>query len=265
MIDFRESTAPTAACVDELRLCEPPPLAPDGRLALFLDFDGTLVEIADRPDEVVVPHELPDLIEALAARLEGRLAIVSGRSLAALDGMFGAIAVAMAGSHGGEFRPAGGNARAKAAPLPPEVVSALDDFARANGGLLVEPKPFSVAIHYRSHPGALEGLLICAEAVASGRGLQVKHGKQVIELVMPGSDKGAAVARFMEEPVFAGAKPVFVGDDVTDEDAFHAVARMGGAGVLVGDQRPTAALWRLPDVAAVHAWLSAMLRTEMGG
>jgi len=228
--------------------------------ALFLDFDGTLVEIADHPDHVVVPPLLAETIAALSRALGGRLAIVTGRSIAALEALMGPVEVAVAGSHGGEFRPrAGAPVEPLADPLPGEIVAAFEDFAAANGGLLVEPKPFSVAIHYRRHPEALEGLLTCAEGLASAGGLAMKHGKQVIELAMPGSDKGTAAARFMTLPAFSGATPLFLGDDVTDEDAFHAVRDLGGKGVLVGPMRPTAAAARLPGVGAVHAWLAAAL------
>ncbi|SFG47872.1 trehalose 6-phosphatase [Novosphingobium sp. CF614] len=241
-------------------LPQPPPLRVTPRTALFLDFDGTLVEIADHPDDVVVARALPMLIDALSRRLEGRLAIVSGRSLAALDALLGPVKVAMAGSHGGEFRPSGDDGvLALADPLPPDVVTELARFAKANGGLLVEPKPFSVAVHYRRHRHALEGLLTCAGEIATRRGLTVKHGKQVIELAMPGSDKGNAVARFMALAGFSGSVPLFLGDDMTDEDAFHAVAASGGDGVLVGAMRPTAARWRLEGVAAVHEWLASAL------
>lgn len=261
MSDPSDSLSLAEHGADRPGLPPPPPLCLAGRTALFLDFDGTLVEIADRPDEVIVPDTVPRLIETLARRLEGRLALVSGRSLAVLETLLGPMEVAMAGSHGGEFRPAGvATAHSLAAPLPDDVVKHLSGFAEANGGLLVEPKPFSVAVHYRRHPNVLERLLTCAEAIASRRGLEVKHGKQVVELVMPGSDKGTAIACFMKRAEFAGTTPLFVGDDVTDEDAFHAVARFGGTGVLVGAMRPTAAHWRLDDVAAVHAWLAAALQ-----
>ncbi|MFC0206149.1 trehalose-phosphatase [Novosphingobium soli] len=234
----------------------PPPLNVRGQAALFLDFDGTLVEIAEHPDAVVVAPHLPELLTALSRRLQGRMALVTGRSIAALEGLLGRVEVAVAGSHGGEFRPAAhAGIEALAAPLPLDVVAALQDFAAAHGGLLVEPKPFSAAIHYRGRPEVLEALLTCTQGLASAKGLGLKHGKQVIELTMPGSDKGSAVARFLTLPAFAGATPVFLGDDVTDEDAFHAVRAAGGHGVLVGAMRPTAAAFRLPDVAAVHAWL----------
>lgn len=239
------------------RIGEPPP-------SLFLDFDGTLVEIADHPDAVIVPPTLPDLIARLSDRLDGRLALVTGRSIAALETLVGPLSVAVAGSHGGEFRPAGFSvAMALADPLPGLAIERLTRFASENGGLLVEPKPFSIAVHYRRHPEALNGLLACAEGIRHELGLALKHGKQVIELAMPGSDKGSAVARFMEMEPFAGSRPFFIGDDVTDEDAFAAIARLGGDGVLVGPMRQTAARWRLDSVTSVHHWLEQALATAI--
>ncbi|WP_404482413.1 trehalose-phosphatase [Novosphingobium sp. BL-52-GroH] len=244
-------------------LPRPAPLGIGAQAALFLDFDGTLVEIADHPDAVVVAPGLAGLVAALSDTLDGRLAIVTGRSIAALEALLGPVEVAVAGSHGGEFRPrAGALVQPLADPLPGEVVAALERFAGAHGDLLVEPKPFSVAVHYRRHPEALEALLACAQDLAGARGLALKHGKQVIELAMPGSDKGTAVTRFMGLPAFAGASPLFLGDDVTDEDAFHAVRHLGGQGVLVGPMRATAASARLPDVAAVHEWLVSGLQGD---
>lgn len=241
----------------------PPPLrlgTGEPTPALFLDFDGTLVEIADHPDAVVVPSALPGLIARLSDRLGGRLALVTGRSIAALEALVGPLGVAVAGSHGGEFRPAGLSvAEALAAPLSPHAIERLTRFAEDNGGLLVEPKPYSIAVHYRRHPEALNGLLACAEGVRQELGLTLKHGKQVIELAMPGSDKGSAVTRFMELEPFAGSRPFFIGDDVTDEDAFAAISRLGGDGVLVGPMRKTAACWRLDSVASVHRWLEQAL------
>jgi trehalose 6-phosphate phosphatase len=245
----------------------PPPLATVDRAALFLDFDGTLVELADHPDAVIVAPSLQPLIASLAHRLDGRVAIVTGRAIAALEALVGRLAIAVAGSHGGEFRRAAtagtiADIEPLATPLPAAVVEAVERFAQANGGLLVEPKPFSIAIHYRRHPEALKALLDCAQELAGAHGMAVKHGKQVIELAMPGSDKGTAARRFMDLAAFAGATPLFLGDDVTDEDAFLAVRALGGHGVLVGEMRPTAASFRLPDVAAVHAWLEAANATE---
>jgi trehalose 6-phosphate phosphatase len=237
-------------------LSPPPSLVEMADWSLFLDFDGTLVEIAERPQDVVVSQGLPAALEALSRRLAGRLAIVSGRSLAALNQMLGPISVAMAGSHGGEFRPAGSDRiEALADPLPKALCEALATFAQDNGGLVFEAKPCSAAVHYRDRPQIGPALFDHAQRLATDFGAYVKHGKMVVELTMPGSDKGNAVSRFMGLPPFAGSRPLFVGDDVTDEDAFAAVRRFDGGGVLVGSMRETRALWRLSGVAAVHDWL----------
>jgi len=275
MTDAQAMLSPTKGALDQGAagpdaarpgdLPPPAPLTPEN-CAVFLDFDGTLVEIAERPDAVEVAPGLAELVMALSTRLEGRLAIVTGRSIAALQDLLGPVEIALAGSHGGEFRPGADCAvEPLAEPPPAEIISTLERFAAANGGLLVEPKPYSVAVHYRHHPEALEALLTCAQGLASAHSLALKHGKQVIELAMPGSDKGTAVARFMSLPAFAGRTPLFLGDDVTDEDAFRAVRGLGGIGVLVGAMRPTAAAARLPDVTAVHAWLKAGLNPEFQG
>ncbi|HKX79795.1 MAG TPA: trehalose-phosphatase [Novosphingobium sp.] len=236
----------------------PPALSSFAPCALFLDFDGTLVQIAARPDAIEVATGLPALLLELADRLDGRLAIVTGRQLADLDRYLGPIEIAMAGSHGGEFREAGAREAARLAePLPGAVVSELDAFAKEVPGVLIETKPFSAAVHYRAAPEAAGKVMRTVEAVAQETGLVLKHGKMVVELTTPGSDKGVAVDRFMAMPRFAGSRPVFVGDDMTDEDAFKAVLNHGGCGILVGSQRETEALWRLPGVAEVHAWLKA--------
>jgi len=242
--------------VDDAALPTPPQLTVGAGLSLFLDFDGTLVEIADHPQSVVVAPELPAALTELSDRLEGRLAIVSGRALATLDRMLDGAPVAMAGSHGGEFRPAGATeVEALADPLPLPVCRALDRFAQENGGLVFEAKPFSAAVHYRDRLEVAARLEDFAAKLAADHGLKIKHGKMVVELAMPGSDKGTAVNRFMELAPVAGTRPLFVGDDVTDEDAFAAVRRFDGGGILVGPLRQTQALWRLDGVAAVHYWL----------
>ena len=248
--------APASAPVGPLPV--PPALASTSDIAVFLDFDGTLVEIADHPADVIVPSGIAQTLTGLSRRLDGRLAIVSGRSLAVLDELLGAPAVAMAGSHGGEFRPVGtASVEALADPLPRPVCEALSDYARDNGGLVFEAKPFSAAIHYRDRPDAAEKLIAYAAELAASRDLVIKHGKMVVEVTMPGSDKGNAVRRFMAMAPFAQSRPLFLGDDVTDEDAFAAVTPFGGGGILVGPMRQTQALWRLADVTAVHDWLEA--------
>lgn len=242
-------------------LPRPPALDCAPPTALFLDFDGTLVDLAPHPDEITGTAALPGLLGTLAERLGGRLAVVSGRALADIEKHLGKLDLAMAGSHGGEIRTAGfGGVDSLAPPLPAGIAARLKELAAEHGGLLVETKPTSAAIHYRGKPEIEQEVIARASEIAREAGVQVKRGKMVVELAMPGADKGAAVAHFMALPEFADARPVFVGDDVTDEDAFRAVLDHGGYGVLVGPGRETAARYRLPDVAAVHDWLEGALR-----
>ena len=238
----------------------PPDLQGSAQEALFLDFDGTLVDIASHPDAIHVAAHLPDLLIGLSRMLDGRLALVSGRALADLDRFLGPLDIAMAGSHGGEFREAGAShAHPLADPLPAHVLTSLNAIAARLGGLLVEAKPYSAAIHYRGQPEAEAALRARTADLAQNAGLAIKRGKMVVELVMPGADKGSAVTRFMEMPQFDGARPIFVGDDITDEDAFKTVLNYEGGGILVGPMRQTAAQWRLDGVAQVHHWLKAAL------
>lgn len=232
--------------------------------ALFLDFDGTLVEIASRHDGVVVEDALKALIPALARALPGRVAIVSGRSAREIVGLLGlderAPGVAVAGSHGLERILADGRHEA---PEPPAALAGtiadLEREAEAMPGVVIERKPFGVTVHYRQapeHRARCEALV--AEA-AERTGLGIQHGKMVAELKMAGADKGDAVRALLADlPEMAGARPLFLGDDLTDEAGFRAAAAAGGAGVLVGDRAETAATYALPDVAAVRGWLSAI-------
>jgi trehalose 6-phosphate phosphatase len=233
----------------------PPPLSLAGT-ALFLDFDGTLVELAEAPDLIEIPDALPDLLARLAARLEGRLAIVSGRSVADLEKHLGATALTVAGSHGLEVRlPDGRSVTGDAPEALDSVRREVTRFVAGRPGLLVEDKPAGIAVHFRQAPEAEAEVGAFLAGLAERSGLALQHGKMVAELRPHGADKGDALRRIMAEPVFAGARPLFVGDDLTDEDAFAAAAAIGGAGILVGAPRETAARWRLADVAAVARWL----------
>lgn len=244
----------------------PPP--PDdlvaGRASLFLDFDGTLVEIAARHDGVVVHDTVRGLVRALARRLDGRLAVVSGRPAGDILGYLcpdgEQPGFAIAGSHGLELRRADGRT---ALPPRPEgldtTIADLRAFAAPRPGVVIEEKPFGVAIHYRQAPDAAAAADAIAEAAARASGLALQRGKMVCELRAGGADKGDAVRALMAEAPMAGTRPIFLGDDLTDEAGFRAVAAAGGAGILIGDRPgPTAARYALPDVSAVHHWLGAI-------
>ena len=237
----------------------PPPLSLLDGAALFLDFDGTLVELAEAPDAISVPGELAGLLAHLSARLEGRLALVSGRALGDLDRHIDCPGVAMSGSHGLELRLTDG--RVLPVARPPALDAASEEIRRfaerAGDGLIVEEKPASVAVHFRHAPEREAEVAELVDRLAASTGLVVQRGKMVAELRPAGADKGDAVVALMREPGFAGARPLFLGDDFTDEHAFQAAAVMGGAGVLVGPRRETAARYRLDGVAEVARWLRA--------
>jgi trehalose 6-phosphate phosphatase len=236
----------------------PPPLSRLAPVALFLDFDGTLVELAEAPGAIAVPTGLAPLLDRLSTRTGGRLAIVSGRAVEDLRRHLGDSAAVLSGSHGAELHYADG--RCIPVSAPPGLAAARESirrFAAADDGLLVEDKPAGVALHYRLAPERAEEADAFLEGLAERSGLVMQRGKMVAELRPQGSDKGRALRRLMAEPPFAGARPVFVGDDLTDEDAFRAAAALGGAGVLVGPARPSAARWRLDGVAEVTGWLEA--------
>ncbi|MFL6843449.1 MAG: trehalose-phosphatase [Allosphingosinicella sp.] len=236
----------------------PPPLSISGGTALFLDFDGTLVELAEVPDAIDVPSGLRPLLGRLAGRFEGRLAIVSGRALDDLQGHLGGSGVVLAGSHGAELLYPDGRQVPVAVPSGLAAArEAIRGFANRTEGLLVEDKPAGAALHYRLAPEREDEAIAFVEELAGRSGFAVQRGKMVVELRPAGADKGAALRRLMAEPPFAGGRPVFVGDDLTDEEAFRAAAELGGEGVLVGPPRATAARARLEDVAAVTRWLEA--------
>jgi trehalose 6-phosphate phosphatase len=235
-----------------------PPVIDHALTALFLDLDGTLAPIESRPDQVEPEPHRTAILNELRKALRGRVAVLSGRTLAEIDRILEGAAPAAAGVHGLERRTADGHLFAL--PPHPAVAQAGERFAAfadEDAGLLVERKSQSVALHYRNAPDRAEAALALAETLASETGLVLQRGHKVAELRTPGGDKGDALIAFMAEPPFAGARPIMVGDDLTDEVAFRAAAALGGFGILVGRERETAARYRLNDVKAVLGWLAA--------
>lgn len=233
----------------------PPP--PDcSSISLFLDFDGTLVELADRPDSVIVDPALRDLLVRLQSTLNGRVTIVSGRSISQLDDFPALSGMAMAGGHGVERRYVDGRVEA---PLPPSTLGQVERSLRAlanqNPGLIVERKSHGVALHYRLAPDLGARIGDVMTTMAAENGLLLQPGKMMMELRTGSGDKGDAIRSFMAFPAMRGTQPVMLGDDLTDEAAFEAAAALGGYGVLVGVPRKTAAKYRLDDVAAARNWL----------
>lgn len=228
--------------------------------SLFLDLDGTLAPIASRPQDVKPDVRVTRLIEKLRQGLGGRLAVLSGRTLADVDRILEQRVKSVASVHGLIRRTDDGEVLDRRPhPELPVATAAFRDFAQRDSGLIVEDKGHSIALHYRLAPSLAEPALELAQALAGRTGLSLQPGHMVVELRTPGPSKGDSLRQFMAVPPFAGAIPVFVGDDLTDEPAFSAAAALGGFGVLVGPPRPTAARFRMDDVNAVLGWLEAAL------
>jgi trehalose 6-phosphate phosphatase len=211
--------------------------------AFFIDFDGTLVAIAPRPDLVRVEPGVIALLRGLAARFGGAVAVVTGRPLAAVDALLAPLKLPIAAEHGSVRRDAAGvvHGNSKSAANVALVAARLEPLVEANPGLLLERKMASVALHYRQRPELGQ---ICADAVQAAIAglpeLSVLPGKMVYEVRPHGADKGTAVGAFLGEAPFAGRVPVYIGDDVTDEHAFAAVNARGGVTIKVGDGKTRA-------------------------
>lgn len=253
----------TPAMIEPPHALPLPPLPDPARVALFLDVDGTLLEFASHPDDVVVDPSLPLLLRSLWQRLGGALAPVSGRPLDQIDHLLGLPQGGAAGLHGAEWRGADGTITCRGHDAAALSNAWREATARvlALPGVLVESKPNAIALHFRNAPAAADAVERLARALAAQAGptFTLQHGDHVVELKPAGTDKGDAVARLMREPPFAGRQPWVVGDDFTDEHAFVVAQSLGGVGVVVGARRPTDARWALQDPAAVRAWLLALL------
>jgi len=243
----------------------PPAALPawDPHRALFLDVDGTLLDIRDHPDEVRATPSLLQLLEGAQQSLDGALALVSGRSIASLDEVFGELRLPAAGLHGLERRDARGRLH-RPRGYAARIAVARDEllaFAQSATGVLLEDKGAALALHYRNAPALAEQCRQCMEHARSlaGEDFHVQHGKMVLELKPSGHDKGTAIRAFMEEAPFRGRPPMFVGDDLTDEDGFKVVNASQGISVRVGAAAQTAAAIGVAGVPEVLDWLRLSL------
>lgn len=245
-----DSASPTA----------PPPL--DCRAqALFLDLDGTLVDIAARPEDVVAGETLRRTLRALTQQMNGAVALLTGRTIESADTVLNGAIESIAGLHGYEQRYNGETTRA-AGDLSGVQAALVTARSFHQTGLLparIEDKRAGFALHYRDNPEAAPIIRNVADMIADRHGLTIIEGKMVTELTLGVRTKGDALKAFMHETPFRGRAPVAIGDDVTDEDAFAAARELGGFGILVGAARDTAATYTLKDAAAVAAWITAGL------
>jgi trehalose 6-phosphate phosphatase len=233
---------------------------------LFLDIDGTLLDLAETPDSVRVDCAISTLLSALARRLGGATALITGRTIADADQLFPGLSLPVAGQHGLERRGADGvlHTHGEGPPGYGWLHGELARLVERHDGLWLEDKGATLALHYRQAPGLASYVhrtvrALAATSGAAGAEWRLQPGKCVVEIKPAGRDKGAAILDYMAESTFAGRLPVFVGDDQTDEFGFAAVARLGGWAVKVGPGL-THAMYRLPDVNAVRHWLAALLR-----
>ncbi len=232
-------------------------------MALFLDLDGVLAPMAPTPDAVLAEPRRTAVLGRLDRTLDGRLAIVSGRTLGEIDRIADGAARSAAGVHGLERRRRDGAVdRTPASPGVAVALEAFRRFAADRPGVIVEDKAISTGLHYRQSPASAAEALVLATELAETTGLALQPGHMVLELRTPGADKGSALTAFMAEPPFVGAVPIMLGDDLTDEAGFRAAEALGGFGVLVGPYRATAARYGLDDVPAVLDWLEAVADRE---
>jgi trehalose 6-phosphate phosphatase len=223
------------------------------RAALLLDLDGTLIDLAPTPDSVVVPADLPGVLIRLRDRLDGALAVVTGRPIETVDALLPGVATAVAGEHGGAIRhwPDAPVERAQAFQIPEAWLPEADEWVRAFPGALVERKARGFVLHFRLAP---EAGPILREKLAALMGdwphHQVSTAHMAWEIKPAGIDKGGATTALMARPPFAGRVPVFVGDDVTDEDGMRVARAMGGLGLRVQDH--------FTDASGVRRWLHAL-------
>ena len=232
-----------------------PPLSRLGT-ALFLDFDGTLAELAAQPDAVEIPADLVSLLSRLSAHLGGALALVSGRRLRDLDEFLAPLQLPVAAEHGAVRRLPDGRLLALAPPALENAASTLHALVQQHPRLRLEVKTAAVALHYRQAP-ELEGLCLqlMTEAARRSPGVELLRGKCVFELKPVGVSKGLAIAAFMAEPPFSDRLPLFAGDDSTDESGFSVVQSMGGNALKIGPG-PSLARHRCDTPAQLRAWLA---------
>lgn len=234
---------------------------PTYRHALFLDFDGTLADIAEHPQAVRVQPAMVVDLRALHEALQGALAIVTGRTAADLDRFLFPLRLPLAGEHGAHFRLGNGSdegnssSRLALVLALENVMEALRPLVEQYPELILEPKNTGLALHFRQAP-QLEALCLQAltQALHYIPQAELMRGKCVLEVKVKGTSKGRAIEAFMRQPPFAGRTPLFIGDDVTDESGFAVVQALGGLGVKVGDG-PTQARARLESPAEVRSWL----------
>ena len=255
-----DSQSPDAHPANRSKLA-PPPLPETGAdWCFFLDVDGTLLDNAGTPDKAQASPDLIRLLNTLGKATGGAVALITGRTLDSVDGVFGDLAMPVAARHGMDFRNPAGDVTHPPLDLPRLDASSpkAKQFVKSRPGLLFEDKGSGFAIHYQNTPHLEQACALFMEelAVEAGLSFNLMHGKHVVELKPRQVNKGKAIERLMAAAPFKDKFPVVLGDDATDEDGFFSVNILGGLSVRVGPG-PTRARYRLADRKRARAWLDA--------
>jgi trehalose 6-phosphate phosphatase len=231
------------------------------QLAIFTDFDGTLVELAETPDDIEVPQNLASELERAARELDSAFAVITGREIADIDRFLAPLHLPVAGAHGTQRRRADGFVETIDPTMvhgAEEIAHAIEPLVQAHPGLIMEAKEGAVALHFRLAPELEEAARSAMEeAVHDHSDFTIVPGKMVFEARPSSVSKGEALRAFMREEPFLGRTPIFIGDDTTDEDAFIAAQELGGVGIKLGEGN-TAARMRIANVASVHALIKGL-------
>jgi len=230
------------------------------RLAVFLDIDGTLIDFANKPNEIIVPKNLKHLLYYLNNKLEGTLALISGRMIVDIERIFNPLKFYSSGSHGIEYKDSFKKyIICNNKNIPKKIKKELSNFAKTYPGSFIEDKKFSIAFHYRNIPNIKLKAFKAISNFTQNSNYKILQGNHVIELIPTNIDKGKAIAYFMKKPQFSKKIPIFIGDDYTDEFGFKFINDIGGISVKVGNEKNTSANFFTRNTRTVHNILKFIL------
>jgi trehalose 6-phosphate phosphatase len=231
--------------------------------ALFIDIDGTLLDMAPTPDAVRVPRGLVETLTQLSATFNGAVALITGRRVTDADRFFAPLKLAISGVHGTEARGACGDTVMLARPVPIDLTNAVCDVARALPGIMVEDKGAGLAVHYRNAPEARASLeLQLRQVIMQWDGFALRRGRKVLDVVPKTHSKATGLAWLMQLPEFKGRRPVMIGDDHGDESAMEAAENMRGVGLKVAGEHFSREGADFASPARVRSWLSSLCETN---
>ncbi len=229
------------------------------RYAIFLDLDGTLAELVAHPDSVQVDHSTLNMLDTLSKKVGRALAVVSGREIAVVDRLLRPLVLPVAGVHGLQRRDARGVIHSRHTADISSITFDLEKAFGREAGVVIERKPGAIALHFRLRPDLERRCRDIVHGVVEKRAdLRLLHGKMVYEIMPRGSDKGGAIQAFLSEPPFLGRRPIFAGDDITDEAGFSVVNARNGISIKIGGGE-SAARFRAHDVRQFQAWLGGLV------